>query len=146
MQANVKTLSVRLGVKRVFWACIVLLELAYAGAIGLGVLSQVRQAFDLCSPCYTRTPTHACCQLSPCATVLLTVHVHSRAGLLVVLLHETPNATVCRSGGVELLQSEYTFYLEHFSCGMLSRWTYTIPNPSPLLTCLYGSYFIQSIC
>ena len=44
MQANVKTLSVRLGVKRVFWACIVLLELAYAGAIGLGVLSQVRQA------------------------------------------------------------------------------------------------------
>ena len=45
MQANVKTLSVRLGVKRVFWACIVLLELAYAGAIGLGVLSQVRQAF-----------------------------------------------------------------------------------------------------
>lgn len=42
MQANVKTLSVRLGVKTVFWACIVLLELAYAGAIGLGVLSQVR--------------------------------------------------------------------------------------------------------
>ncbi|KAL3150572.1 hypothetical protein ABBQ32_000382 [Trebouxia sp. C0010 RCD-2024] len=40
-QANVKTLSVRLGVKRVFWACIILLELAYAGAIGLGALSQV---------------------------------------------------------------------------------------------------------
>lgn len=47
MQANVKTLSVRLGVKRVFWACIVLLELAYAGAIGLGVLSQVRQAIKI---------------------------------------------------------------------------------------------------
>lgn len=53
MQANVKTLSVRLGVKRVFWACIVLLELAYAGAIGLGVLSQVRQAVNLCSSCCT---------------------------------------------------------------------------------------------
>ena len=41
LQANVKTLSVRLGVKRVFWACIILLELAYAGAVGIGALSQV---------------------------------------------------------------------------------------------------------
>ena len=41
VQADVQTLSVRLGVKRVFWACIMLLELAYAGAIGLGALSQV---------------------------------------------------------------------------------------------------------
>lgn len=41
MQADVKTLSVRLGPKRVFWACIVLLQIAYAGAIGLGALSQV---------------------------------------------------------------------------------------------------------
>ena len=41
MQANVKTLSVRLGPKRVFWACVTLLELAYAGAIGIGALSQV---------------------------------------------------------------------------------------------------------
>lgn len=56
MQANVKTLSVRLGVKRVFWACIVLLELAYAGAIGLGVLSQVRQVINLCDSCCTRQP------------------------------------------------------------------------------------------
>jgi len=40
-QADVQTLSVKLGVKRVFWACIMLLELAYAGAIGLGALSQV---------------------------------------------------------------------------------------------------------
>ena len=53
MQANVKTLSVRLGVKRVFWACIVLLELAYAGAIGLGVLSQVREAQHTCTSCST---------------------------------------------------------------------------------------------
>ena len=48
MQANVQTLSVRLGAKRVFWACITLLELAYAGAIGLGALSQV------CLPLRTR--------------------------------------------------------------------------------------------
>ena len=41
VQADVQTLSVRLGVRRVFWACIMLLELAYAGAIGLGALSQV---------------------------------------------------------------------------------------------------------
>ena len=76
----------------------------------------------------------------------MTVHVHSRAGLLVVLLDETPNAMMYRSGGVELLPLAYTFYSEHFSCGMLSRWTYTIPDPLPLLTCLYGSYSIQSIC
>ena len=43
IQANVKTLSVRLGPKRVFWACVTLLELAYAGAIGIGALSQVCQ-------------------------------------------------------------------------------------------------------
>ncbi len=45
IQADVQTLSVKLGVKRVFWACIMLLELAYAGAIGLGALSQVTWHF-----------------------------------------------------------------------------------------------------
>ena len=50
VQADVQTLSVRLGVRRVFWACIMLLELAYAGAIGLGALSQVI--------------LHTCCRLA----------------------------------------------------------------------------------
>ena len=45
VQADVQTLSVKLGVKRAFWACIMLLELAYAGAIGLGALSQVTWHF-----------------------------------------------------------------------------------------------------
>lgn len=40
-QAGVRTLTVRLGVSKVFWTCIVLLELAYAGAVGVGLLSQV---------------------------------------------------------------------------------------------------------
>ena len=31
----------RVGVKRVFWTCIILLELAYAGAIGIGFMSEV---------------------------------------------------------------------------------------------------------
>ena len=52
LQADVQTLSVKLGVKRVFWACIVLLELAYAGAIGLGVLSQVTM-MHLPASCFT---------------------------------------------------------------------------------------------
>lgn len=56
-----------------------------------------------------------------------------------------PNVMVCRSGGVKSSQLAYTFYLGHFSCGMLRRWTYTIHNPSPPLTCLYGSCFTQSI-
>lgn len=33
MQEGIQTLSVRAGVPRVFWLCIVLLEVAYAGAI-----------------------------------------------------------------------------------------------------------------
>lgn len=40
-----RTLSVRVGVKTVFWTCIVLLEVAYAGAIGVGTMSQVRSWF-----------------------------------------------------------------------------------------------------
>jgi len=42
-QAGVKTLSVRLGTSRIFWTCIFLLEVAYAGAIATGLLSTVRQ-------------------------------------------------------------------------------------------------------
>lgn len=41
MQAGVRTLSVRAGVEAVFWTCIVLMEVAYAGAIGVGLMSQV---------------------------------------------------------------------------------------------------------
>ncbi|CAL8468499.1 g8039 [Coccomyxa elongata] len=40
-QEGVRTLSVRVGVKTVFWTCIVLMEVAYAGAIGVGMMSQV---------------------------------------------------------------------------------------------------------
>lgn len=43
-QAGVRTLSVRLGKKRVFWLCIGLLELAYGGAVAallLGSLSEI---------------------------------------------------------------------------------------------------------
>eukprot|EP00891_Asterochloris_glomerata_P001458 jgi/Astpho2/1458/fgenesh1_pg.00025_%23_58_t len=39
--ADIKTFSVRLGVKRVFWTCIALLEFAYACAIGTGLMSRV---------------------------------------------------------------------------------------------------------
>ena len=38
-QAGVQTLSVRLGPRRVYWACIALLEVAYAGAIAVGLCS-----------------------------------------------------------------------------------------------------------
>lgn len=38
MQGGVRTLSVRLGVDRVFWLCIALLEVAYAGAVGASIL------------------------------------------------------------------------------------------------------------
>lgn len=41
LQEGVRTLSVRAGVKTVFWTCIVLLEIAYAGAIGVGLMSEV---------------------------------------------------------------------------------------------------------
>ena len=44
MQEGVRTLSVRVGVKTVFWTCIVLMEVAYAGAIGVGMMSQVRSS------------------------------------------------------------------------------------------------------
>ncbi|KAK9915128.1 hypothetical protein WJX75_005043 [Coccomyxa subellipsoidea] len=40
-QAGVRTLSVRAGVETVFWTCIVLMEVGYAGAIGVGLMSQV---------------------------------------------------------------------------------------------------------
>ena len=36
-----RTFSVRVGVKNVFWTCIALLETAYAGALGVGLASQV---------------------------------------------------------------------------------------------------------
>ena len=48
LQAGVKTLSVRLGPKRVFWVCVALLEVAYAGAICLGALSQVNLSAKAC--------------------------------------------------------------------------------------------------
>jgi len=40
-RAGVRTLSVRVGQQRVFWACIALLEVAYMGAIGVSLCSQV---------------------------------------------------------------------------------------------------------
>ena len=40
-QEGVRTLSVRMGVPRIFWTCIALLELAYAGALCVGFASQV---------------------------------------------------------------------------------------------------------
>ena len=41
VQEGVRTFSVRVGVKNVFWTCIMLLEIAYAGALGVGLASQV---------------------------------------------------------------------------------------------------------
>lgn len=41
MQAGIFTLSVRIGAQQVFWACIGLLELAYAGAVAFGLTSPV---------------------------------------------------------------------------------------------------------
>ena len=41
VQEGVRTFSVRVGVKNVFWTCIILLETAYAGALGVGLASQV---------------------------------------------------------------------------------------------------------
>lgn len=40
-QAGVRTFSVRAGVAPIFWTCIAVLELAYAGAIGVGLASPV---------------------------------------------------------------------------------------------------------
>ena len=40
-QEGVRTFSVRMGVKNVFWTCIALVEVAYAGAIGVGLMSEV---------------------------------------------------------------------------------------------------------
>lgn len=37
-----RTLSVRVGIPRVFWACIGMLEAAYVGAICMGLASQAR--------------------------------------------------------------------------------------------------------
>lgn len=44
VQEGVRTLSVRVGVRRVFWACIGMLEAAYLGAICMGLASQARQS------------------------------------------------------------------------------------------------------
>ena len=41
VQAGIATMSVRLGAPQIFWTCIVLLEIAYAGAIGVGLMSPV---------------------------------------------------------------------------------------------------------
>ncbi len=41
-QEGVRTLSVRVGAPRVFWACIGMLEAAYLGAICMGLASQAR--------------------------------------------------------------------------------------------------------
>jgi homogentisate phytyltransferase / homogentisate geranylgeranyltransferase len=58
MQAGIFTLSVRIGAQQVFWACISLLELAYAGAVAFGLTSPVRilpmRIPDLC-----RHPVHS---------------------------------------------------------------------------------------
>lgn len=45
-QAGISTMSVRMGAPQVFWTCIVLLEVAYAGAIGVGLMSPVRLCLD----------------------------------------------------------------------------------------------------
>ena len=41
LQEGVRTFSVRVGVKRVFWTCIALVEAAYVGAIAVGLMSEV---------------------------------------------------------------------------------------------------------
>jgi len=41
MQANVRTLTVRWGVEKVFWICVALLELGYTGAIAYGATRQI---------------------------------------------------------------------------------------------------------
>ena len=41
MQAGLRTFSVQSGVPKVFWICIGLLEIAYVGAIAVGVGSTV---------------------------------------------------------------------------------------------------------
>jgi hypothetical protein len=65
MQAGIFTLSVRVGAQQVFWACISLLELAYAGAVAFGLTSPVRippcaslhmQLHPDIVPCRTRMP------------------------------------------------------------------------------------------
>lgn len=48
-QAGVRTLSVRLGPARVFWACIAILEAAYAGAILVGLQSPQPWARGACA-------------------------------------------------------------------------------------------------
>ena len=40
-QEGVRTFSVRIGVKKVFWTCIALVEAAYVGAIAVGLMSEV---------------------------------------------------------------------------------------------------------
>ena len=35
-------MSVRMGAPQIFWTCIILLEVAYAGAIGVGLMSPVK--------------------------------------------------------------------------------------------------------
>ena len=60
-QEGVRTLSVRVGVPRVFWACIGMLEAAYLGAICMGLTSQARlalsaQDFESGRPVYGSLP------------------------------------------------------------------------------------------
>lgn len=50
MQEGVRTLSVRVGIPRVFWACIGMLEAAYVGAICMGFASQAWRGVTLV-PC-----------------------------------------------------------------------------------------------
>lgn len=50
LKAGVKTLSVRMGTKRVFWTCVCFLEVAYLGAMVTGLLSNVRLPLPLIFP------------------------------------------------------------------------------------------------
>ena len=50
LQAGVRTLSVRRGVPSVFWTCIALLELAYAGGVATGLLCQVQPGCSMSQP------------------------------------------------------------------------------------------------
>ena len=59
VQEGIQTLSVRVGVPRVFWLCIVLLEVAYAGAICMGLYSTVSFCRFIM--------THMCSRWSPAA-------------------------------------------------------------------------------
>ncbi len=66
-QAGIFTLSVRVGAKQVFWACIGLLELAYAGAVAFGLMSPVSPAIRIvASLAQAAAPAAPCDALERC--------------------------------------------------------------------------------